>query len=155
MARFLVAGRAIDLPAIPVTRPAPSRDPSAWELGAYTTVQLVEPVDALRVHTDGRAYPGREASASAGAWLAIGDVVQTSSQLANSRSLPTDDPTSMIAFTHVSEVTVPENCILNIGFASAKFGGLGGGCQAEYVSGPAIRFTPLEGKRWHGRAGRA
>jgi hypothetical protein len=59
----------------------------------------------------------------------------------------------MVAFTHTNEATLPAQVVVNVGLASAKFGGWGGGFQAEYVSGPAIQFTPLLGKRWHGRAG--
>jgi len=42
-----------------------------------------------------------------------------------------------------------------IGLASAKFGGRGGGAQAEYVSGPPLQFAPLRDKYWHHRGGHA
>lgn len=61
----------------------------------------------------------------------------------------------MTAFTHTSEATLAAGCVLNIGLASAKFGGFGGGFQAEYVSGPEIQFKPLAGKHWHGKTGHA
>jgi hypothetical protein len=155
MARFFVAGRGIDLPAVPASPRSPSSDESAWELGLYVTVQLLSPVTGVRVHTNGRHYAGRPASASAGAWVALGDVVQTSTELASSRSLPVDDPKRMVAFTHVNEAVLPAHCVVNVGLASAKFGGAGGGFQAEYVSGPAIQFAPLAEKRWHAQAGNA
>ena len=155
MARFFFNGRPLDLPAVPVNPRSPSRDATAWEFGNYVTVRLLTPARGLRVHTAGKEFPGREASSSQGAWVALGDVIQTSSQLASSRSLPTDDPTSMTAFTHINEVTLPSNVVLNIGIAATKFGGHGGGFQAEYVSGPPLEFTSLEGKHWHGRAGSA
>ena len=86
---------------------------------------------------------------------AIGDVIQTSSQFADSRSLPVANPRSMVAFTHTSEAQLPAGCVINVGLASAKFGGQGGGFQAEHVSGPAIEFTQFTGRYWHGRAGHA
>jgi hypothetical protein len=61
----------------------------------------------------------------------------------------------MVAFTHTSEASLVANTVLNIGLASAKFGGSGGEYQAEYVSGPTIRFTALAGKHWHGGSGNA
>lgn len=155
MARFFLGGRAIDLPAVPASPKSPSCDDTAWELGIYITVRLLSPVAGVRVHTDGRSYPGRAASNSAGAWVAIGDVVLTSGELASSRSLPADNPKRMAAFTHTNEALLPAQCVVNVGLASAKFGGQGGGFQAEYVSGPSIRFVPLLGKYWHGHAGNA
>lgn len=155
MHRILVAGRTIELPALPLLPRSPSSDDSAWELGAYVTVRLTAPVEALRLHTDGKAFPGRPASQSSGAWVAIGDVIQTSSQIASTRALPTDDPSSATAFTHVNHAMLPVDCVLNIGIAGPKFGGYGGGFQAEYVSGPRIQFVPLKGKHWHGKAARA
>jgi hypothetical protein len=88
-----------------------------------------------------------------GAWILIGDVIHTSSALASSRSLPVNNPQSMTAFTHTSEASLAAGTILNIGLASAKFGGVGGEFQAEYVSGPTIRFTPFVDKIWHGKIG--
>jgi len=154
MPTFSFFGKSINLPAVLVSAKAATRDQSAWQAGMYTTVRLVERLLALRVHTAGRVFPGRQASGEAGAWILIGDVIQTSVGLANSRSLPTNDPRSMVAFTHTSEANIAVNTVLNIGLASAKFGGMGGEFQAEYVSGPTIQFTPLTGKHWHSRATR-
>ena len=146
-------GKSVDLPAVQVPAKAQTRDQSAWQFGMYTTVRLVERMSALRVHTAGRAFPGRQASAEAGAWILVGDVIQTSSRLANSRSLPARDPRSMVAFTHASDAYAAAGTVLNIGIASAKFGGMGGEFQAEYVSGPVIQFIPLSGKHWADFAG--
>lgn len=155
MAIFSVGGRQIDLPAVVVRPNAASSDRTAWLDGVYVTLRLTGPVAGLRVHTDGKEYPGRKASALPGAWVAIGDVIGTSSELASSRSLPAADPQAMTAFTHVAEVGLPAQCVVNVGRASAKFGGRGGGFQLEYVSGPRFTFRPLADKHWHGRAGTA
>lgn len=155
MTTFSFAGKSVDLPAVPVSPKSATRDPTAWQFGRYVTVRLVSPVSALRVHTNSRSFPGRQASAATGAWLLIGDIIQTSSALADSRSLPTENPKSMVAFTGASEANISALAVLNIGLASAKFGGRGGEFQAEFVSGPAIQFTPLIGKHWHGGAGNA
>ncbi len=155
MPTFSFFGKSVNLPAVLVSNKATTRDPSAWQYGMYTTVQLTGRLTALRVHTAGRTFPGRQASDQMGAWVLIGDVIQTSTDLANSRSLPTVNPRSMVAFTHTSGARLATNTVLNIGLASAKFGGTGGGFQAEYVSGPTIQFTPLAGKHWHGGAGHA
>jgi hypothetical protein len=155
MAQFFFLGESIDLPAIRATAQAGTRDETAWRLGVYITVQLIGSMSALRVHTQGRSFPERPASNEAGAWLLIGDVIETSSGLASSRSLPGGNPLSMVAFTHTSEALLAAATVLNIGVASAKWQGMGGGFQAEYVRGPAIRFVPLAGNVWHGRSGQA
>jgi len=153
MATFSFFGKSIELPATLSIERASTRDSTAWQHGQYSTVRLLGPVEVLRVHTDGKSYPGREASGEAGAWVLIGDVIQTSGDVADSRSLPTANPRSMVAFTHTSEGHLRPDTVLNIGLASPKFGGVGGAFQAEYVSGPAIIFVPLTGKRWHGSSG--
>jgi hypothetical protein len=155
MTTFSFAGKTVDLPAVPVSPKSATRDPTAWQFGRYVTVRLVSPMSALRVHTNGRSFPGRQGSAATGAWLLVGDIVQTASELADSRSLPIENPKSMVAFTGTSEANISALSVLNIGLASAKFGGSGGEFQAEFVSGPLIQFSPLKGKHWHGRAGNA
>jgi hypothetical protein len=155
MARFFVAGTAIELPGIPVWPKAQSRDPDAWMLNTYSTVLLLSPVEGIRVHTDGRSYPGRPGSSEEGAWVALGDVIVGSGEFASSRSLPSCNPKSLVAFTRMAEVRLPSQCVLNIGLASPKFGGLGGGVQAEYVSGPPLQFGTLRGKYWHDHVGHA
>lgn len=155
MAKFFVAGTLIDLPAVPVWPRAGSRDPAAWMLNVYSTVMLLSPVEGIRAHTDGRSYPGREGSSEEGAWVALGDVIVGSSEFASSRSLPTANPKSLVAFTHTAEVLLPAQCVVNIGVASPMFGGLGGGVQAEYVSGPRLQFKTLRGKFWQDRVGNA
>ena len=155
MSVFYVNSRSIELPAVPITPRATTCDESAWQFGRYVTVKLLMPVQALRVHTDGKSFPGRSGSQSAGRWVVIGDDIQTAPEIASTRSLPTSNPNSMTAFTHVNEATLPAGCVINIGIVSPKFGGKGGGFQAEYVSGPAFTFRPLEGKRWHNHSARA
>jgi hypothetical protein len=49
---------------------------------------------------------------------------------------------------------VPVGCVLNIGFAAPLFGMPGGGAQAEFVSGPPIRFDQTTNK-WHSKHGNA
>ena len=148
-------GKSVDLPAVLVSPKAMTRDQSAWQHGMYATVRLIGRMSALRVHTAGKAFPRRQASSEEGAWILLGDVIQTSAGLANTRSLPTSNPGSMVAFTHTSEAHLAINTMLNIGLASAKFGGAGCEFQAEYVAGPNIRFVALAGKHWHGSAGHA
>jgi len=155
MAKFFFGGTALELPAVAVWPKSQSRDPSAWMHGLYSTVRLLSPVDGIRVHTGGRAYPGRQASSEEGAWVALGDVIVSASAFASSRSLPTDNPSSLVAFTRIAEVVLAPQCLINIGLASPKFGGTGGGAQAEYVSGPPLQFTPLGSKYWHNRVGHA
>lgn len=155
MNKFKCLGKTIFLPAIQAPSKASTQDPTAWECGVYETVRVVQSLSALRVHTNGKSYPGRPSSARAGAWILIGDVIQTSSELARTRSLPAANPESAVAFTHTSEAGVEPNTLLNIGLASAKFGGVGGEFQAEYVSGPKIKFTPIAGKGWHGTTAHA
>jgi hypothetical protein len=151
---FTVSGRLIHLPgfALPVKA---GTDTSAWQSGRYLTIRLFAAMDAIRIHTDGKSFPGRPGSAAKGRWVAIGDIEQTSGELASSRSLPTRNPRSMVAFTHTGLVRIPARCVINIGLASAKFGGRGGAFQAEYVSGPRMTFVQLVAKHWHGRAGNA
>lgn len=85
----------------------------------------------------------------------IAEIVLTSAGIADSRSLPVRNAHSMVAFRNTSEAYVKTGTVLNFGLASAKFGGSGGGFQAEFVSGPPIIFTPLHGKEWHSIAGNA
>lgn len=155
MSVFSFFGKSVDLPGVLVSPKAMTRDQSAWQHSMYATVRLTGRMSALRVHTAGKAFPRRQASSEEGAWILLGDVIQTSAGLANTRSLPTSNPGSMVAFTHTSEAHLAIGTVLNIGLASAKFGGAGGEFQAEYVAGPTIRFIPLAGKHWHGSAGQA
>jgi hypothetical protein len=158
MTRFVFGNKSIDLPADAVRPSAPSRDATAWQTGHYTTVRLFHPIRGLRVHTSGRSYPDRPPSNAEGSWILIGDVIQTSTQIAYSRSLPGKLPQSMVAFTHVSEVSLAPGTVLNIGLASAKFSGEiggGGGFQAEHVSGRSPQFRVLGGNYWHGKPGAA
>jgi len=146
MSTFVVSGRTIDLQAVAHPHIV-TRRTNAWLQGGYVTVQLLAATEALRVHTGGRSFPGRPASNLEGAWYAIGDVIETSSQHVQSRALPG-------AFTQVATVTLPPGAIINIGFCSPLFVGFGGGAQAEHVGGPSVQFKPLPNV-WHSRAGRA
>ncbi len=148
MAGFLVASTLIELPAVRVLPESPTRDPGAWLLGRYITVKLIGEVEGVRVHTDGRNFPGRPASAPGGAWIALEDVVFSSTEFASNRSLPG-------LFTHVGIAVAPAFCTVNIGVCSPKFGGVGHGVQAEYVCGPAFRFQQLYRNVWHNSYGNA
>jgi hypothetical protein len=153
MASFTILGQSVEIPAVSLSQ-WDTGDRSAWQQGKYLTVRVTAPCVALRAHTNARSFAGRPGSRLEGTWMAIGDVIQTSIEFANSRSLPTNDPTGMTAFTHVAEAHIDVGCVLNIGLASAKFGGSGGGFQAEYVAGPKPRFQQLS-NIWHGRAATA
>jgi hypothetical protein len=148
-------GKSLELPVTFVSSKANTRDKTAWHFGSYITVKLFSQISEIRVHTGNRVFPGRNASGEAGAWILIGDIIKTTSELADSRSLPTSNLASMVAFTQVSEAHLAVGTVLNVGLASAKFSGMGGEYQAEYVSGPPIRFVPIIGKRWHQIAGHA
>src|SRR6185437_1191923 len=147
MTRFIVGGKSIDLPAIKV--PQADSDKACWRGGEFITIKFDrEFYEAVRAHTDGREFPNRSASFLEGKWILIGDVILTSGQIVDSRSLPGE-------FTRVANVVVPAGCVANIGVTSSLLAGSGGGMQAEYVSGPAFQFRPMQNKYWHGRAGRA
>jgi hypothetical protein len=148
MARFFIAGRAIDLPAIPVDPKSQTSQRDAWLFGQYLTLRLLAPTDGVRVHTNGRALNNRQASNPEGRWVALDDVIQTASELRGNRALPG-------VFTHVGTVVFPEQCIINLGVCSPLFHGDGGGFQAEYVSGVAFRFSQLTGMIWHHSFGNA
>lgn len=146
MTNFYVMGQFITLPAFSVSN-ASTRDSSAWLDGFYITIRLTESVSALRVHTNGKEFDNRPASSINGAWFAIGDIIQTSSEYASSRSLPG-------YFSHVAFVELPPETVLNLGICSPHFGGEGGGFQVEYVSGPLAIITHSEFK-WGNRYGNA
>jgi hypothetical protein len=145
VAQFFIGGNWIELPA-ELARRAATRDIGAWRAAQYVTVRLLEPVEGVRVHTDGKAFLRRPASAAAGAWVAIGDAIGTASQFADTRSLPGP-------FTHVGWVVLPPGCIINIGVCSPLFGHTGGEFQAEYVSGRPMEFKQAHRKSWHSRSG--
>ena len=144
--RLLLGNQYVDVPGDIIGRAA-TRDARAWA-GQYTTVRLSAPLHALRAHTGGVAFPGRPASSANGPWLMLGDVIHTSQEVVDFRSLPGP-------FTQVSEALIPALGVINIGIASRLLMGRGGGVQAEYVDGPPIFFTELTGKHWMGRAGTA
>ena len=154
MAAFTIHDQVIHLPAM-LVQPTAESDEKAWQGGIYLTIRLEKTITVLRVHTKGKSFPGRKGSDEEGRWLLIGDVIQTASEIADSRSLPTTNPRSMAAFTHTSEAVVAVGTVLNIGIASALFGGNGGGWQAQFVSGPPMVFRPFTNKHWIDFAGNA
>jgi hypothetical protein len=137
MARFLVSGQSIELPAIRVAR-GPTQCERAWMFGQYVTVRLISAVDGIRVHTNGRSFTGRVASGAQGAWVAIGDIIQPSEEFVGARALPG-------LFTHIAWTLIPEQCVINVGMSGPLFGAPGGGFQAEYVAGPAMTFNQAVG----------
>jgi len=147
MARFFIGGQPIDLPAVQLVRGS-TRDTRAWMHGQYSTVRLLSSVEGVRVHTNGRSFPGREASHAIGAWIAIGDVIQSSQEFEDSRALPG-------SFTHLGWALIPEQAVINVGLSGPLFGACGGGFQAEHISGPLVRFNQARGKVWHAKQGSA
>ena len=146
MATFSLFGKSIDLPARPAQRSA-TADSEAWLHKQYLTVRLTGSVDALRVHTDGKAFSGRSASHLRGRWFAVGDVIQTNREYQSSRSLPGP-------FTHVAWVNLKAGCLLNLGLCSPLFGGAGREFQVEYIGGPEPNIMPTPHK-WHFASGEA
>jgi hypothetical protein len=59
------------------------------------------------------------------------------------------------AFTHISTVTLPVGCVINVGVNGATLKGSGGGTQAEYVGGPGFRFLQIGGATWVNYVGHA
>ncbi|MGC2813089.1 MAG: hypothetical protein WA303_22320 [Bradyrhizobium sp.] len=145
MARFIISGKSIELPANRISQA--KSDEACWRGGAFVTIRFNREFhEAIRVHTGGRGFPDRSASPLEGKWVLIGDVIMTSGQIVDSRSLPGE-------FTRVANAVIPIGCLANIGVASSLLAGFGGGLQAEYVSGPVFQFKPIQNKSWHGRAG--
>ena len=146
MASFTFLGRTLDLPAVQAPENVATREPTAWQSGHFVTVRLVEAIPVIRVHANGNSFPGHYSSPKQGAWVLIGDVGQTSSSLMGSQRLTARNSQSTVAMGQTSEAYVPANTILNIGLASAKFGGSGRELQAEYVGGPAMDLDSLADK---------
>ena len=146
--QFFLDGKAIDLPAVRLSKTI-TREGSAWRGGDWITVRMVGPLDALRVHTDGKRVDLRDVrpTSSKGAWILIGDVIQTSSQITQARALPG-------LFTATSQVQVLSTTVLNIGLCGQLFGFPGGGWQAEYVNGPEFKISRLPNV-WMNRSGSA
>ncbi|RYF47902.1 MAG: hypothetical protein EOO27_36525 [Comamonadaceae bacterium] len=143
-----LGGIPLLLPAVVEAR-GKTADRWAWcPWNGYQTVRFVEPYEALRVHTHGKAYPGRAASSATGRWVVLGDIIQTSGELADSLALPTSNPNAKTAFTGQGFAVIPINAILNIGVIAPMFGGRGGGVQGEYVGGPRLTFKQLPDNDW-------
>jgi hypothetical protein len=148
MNTFFVCGVPISLDAVQQDRQGTEHE-DAWLRGEYLTLRVTDDMrEGVRVHTNGKSFPGRSASSMAGRWIALEDIIDTSHALANSRALPG-------VFTHVAWVVIPSGCVINVGVASPLYGYSGGGVQAEYVSGPRFGFEQAEGKHWHGAVGNA
>lgn len=159
MTTFFVGSTKVDLPGVQISPPAVSTEDSAWLHKTHITLRLSAPVEGFRVHTNGTAYPTglpfgnkvapRVGSSAKGRWVLIGDgAISTSSEIVSLFSLPG-------AFSHVSKAVIPANCLINVGICSPLWGGVGGGIQAEYVSGPPIHFDQMTDNAWHNTAGHA
>jgi hypothetical protein len=121
---------------------------NAWQFRQHITVRLIQEIEGVRAHTNSRTLkPNENRSDPQGAWIAIDDYIETSAQYRSSRALQG-------SFTHTAWAKVPVGCVLNIGFAAPLFGMPGGGPQAEFVSGPPIRFDQTTNK-WHSKHGNA
>jgi hypothetical protein len=126
MGIFVAAGIGIYLPAVEISPRGDTRDLRAWQFNQYVTVRVYAAVHGVRVHTDGRAYPGRPGSRAEGAWAAIGDIIENSTEIVDSRALPGP-------FTRVGAAVISPYSIINVGVCSPLFGNVGGGVQAEYM----------------------
>ncbi len=155
MQLFSFVDQSVLLPAQALPTKAQTRDRSAWLFGEYKTIRVICGFEVLRVHTNGRSFPGRLASSGAGAWFLLGDEIQTSSELADTRALPTNNVNSKTAFTHVGEACVGANSIVNIGRVNPKFGSRGGGLQGEFVQGPPMLFKQMPNNIWENIVGNA
>ena len=82
MTRFQIGTRSLALEAHLVL-PAAASDAASWAGGRWVTVKLSALLEALRVHTSGRAFlaQGRPASTEARRWLLIDDVIRASSRV--------------------------------------------------------------------------
>jgi hypothetical protein len=159
MTTFFVGSATVDLPGVQISPPEETASEGAWLHKTHISIRLSAPVEGFRVHTNGIAYPTglpfgkraapRVASEGVGRWVLIGDgAISTSSEIVRLFSLPG-------AFSHVSKAIVPALCLVNVGICSTLFGGIGGGLQIEYVSGPPIRFHEMTDAVWLNTAGNA
>jgi hypothetical protein len=130
----------------------PTSAPNAWLGGNYQTIRLVTDVEAVRVHVGAGVGASRRDGLATGAgalgrWFAVGDVILTKSDYANSRALPS-------GFTKVDWCRLKAGTIVNTGQCSPLFGHLGGGEQVEWVSGPRPEQMTTVGN-WSEREGNA
>jgi hypothetical protein len=146
---FQIPGTLVILPAVQMPL-APTTATNAWN-GPYTTVQLLAPLEAIRVHTGGgegaASDPLLVGAGLRGRWFAIGDVVQTYGEYRASRALPAH-------FTRIAVATLEPGTVLNVGTCAPLFGHPGGSEQAEFVDGPAPRLRSLDAS-WSHEAGHA
>src|SRR5262249_13660798 len=135
--------------------PAKSADTSAWLDGKYSTVQLLEDVEAIRMHVNaGAGATIRDipyASGTIGSWFSIGDAIHSYEEYVALHALPG-------APTAVAWCVLPSGGVYNVGICGEKFNKPGGGVQAERVKGhpgsPEPRYLPTNGK-WSFRYGNA
>lgn len=140
-----------DMSAVAVT-PIETGSANAWGAHGYQTVRLLADLPALRVHTRSGAAAATRPELAGGAgtlgrWFAIGDVILTRDDYQAAHALPA-------GFSHQDDWLLPAGTVLNVGIAGPLFGHPGGALQAERLSGPPPRHTPLAGY-WANRAGNA
>lgn len=148
---FRPPGSDIDIPAVAIA-PVQTGASNAWGPRGYTTVRLLEPLPALRVHTRSGAAAATRPELAGGAgtvgrWFAIGDVILTRDQYKAAHALPA-------GFSHQDDWLLPAGTVLNVGIAGLLFGHAGGALQAEHLSGPEPTRTVLNG-HWSNRSGTA
>jgi len=147
----------VRLPGIEEPLPAmllglkPTSCEASWA-GPRYTVQLLAPLQGVRVHSRAGAAASSKAhlafgSAMAGRWFAIGDIVLTREAYIAQHALPG-------GFTDQHEWLFPATTVLNVGIAGPLFGHSGGALQAEWLSGPAPQPRELRGY-WSDRHGNA
>jgi hypothetical protein len=124
----------------------------AWLGGYYSTVRLLEDLDAVRVHVRGGVAAAAKdflatGAGSLGRWFAVGDVILTRTAYTDSRALPA-------GFSKVDWCVLKAGSVVNVGHCHPLFGHSGGGEQVELVSGPVPDRETVEGS-WSDRAGRA
>lgn len=148
---FHPPGSNTHIPAVAVA-PVQTGASNAWGPLGYTTVRLVAPLPALRVHTRAGVAAATQPALAGGAgtfgrWFAIGDVILTRDQYKAAHALPA-------GFTHQDDWLLPTGTVLNVGIAGPLFGHRGGALQAERLSGPEPTRTALKG-HWSNRSGTA
>jgi len=122
-----------------------SDDNTAWLGGRYTTLRLLNPMQAFRLHGSGAAFDapegprGKWISKRAGAWFALGDVMIGSTEFHEKASLPH-------SFSILTAFILPEGTLMNVGIASNRFHGRRGGMiQGEVIHCPGDPRVMAEG----------
>jgi hypothetical protein len=142
-------GIPVPLTGMLITRQITSAE-NAWR-GAYYSVRLVDPLQALRVHVRGGGVASNPQLAfgagTIGRWFAIGDVILSRSDYGASYAIPA-------AFTTQDGWILPPDTVINVGIASTLFDHSGGGVQVERLSGP-VPEKDFGGGYWLDTYGRA